>query len=179
MTIFDNKLIITGEFYQVGLNNNCGSIMAWDGTNWIFVGSDGLNVLHGFNNNGSIYATTTYSNNLYIGGLFNGSTINTNMVSLYSVARFSQSSIIGITEHNASTFKVSIFPSPTNGVFTISLDKSDCTIEITDPLGKPVLKEKLVEKNNSFYLGDQPAGIYFYTLTSPNGQVSSGKLLIE
>lgn len=64
MTVYDNKLIVGGQFSFGGFN----AIAAWDGTNWFTLGS-------GFN--GNVEALEVHNGRLYAGGAFssNGNNI--------------------------------------------------------------------------------------------------------
>ena len=64
MTVYDNKLIIGGQFSIGGFN----AIAAWDGANWLTLGT-------GFN--GTLKALEVHNGKLYAGGAFsnNGNNI--------------------------------------------------------------------------------------------------------
>ncbi len=67
----------------------------------------------------------------------------------------------GITQHPAEN-KISIYPNPTEGTFTINLSdlSANATIDFTDMCGKTVHSETINSKQAHLQL-DAPAGVYF------------------
>jgi hypothetical protein len=66
-----------------------------------------------------------------------------------------------------------IFPNPSNGHFQLrsALPISDnWTYQISDALGRIITSGALKEEEQSFDISEQPVGVYFLILHSPQGQ---------
>jgi len=66
-----------------------------------------------------------------------------------------------------------IFPNPSNGHFQLrsALPISDnWTYQISDALGRTITSGALKEEEQSFDISEQPVGVYFLILHSPQGQ---------
>ncbi|MFA7381016.1 MAG: LamG-like jellyroll fold domain-containing protein [Bacteroidia bacterium] len=79
---------------------------------------------------------------------------------------------VGIKE-SATASGVSFYPNPTQGYITLS---NNCNISITDITGKLVQE---AQNTNSINLTNQPAGIYFITLTNTQGELIHRSKLIK
>jgi len=84
----------------------------------------------------------------------------------------------------ASTFNeptvsgAKVYPNPSTGQINVKNAPAGSTIEITDMLGKVVLKKALSTSVQSFNLSNQPDGVYFYTIKSADGVSSSTKRIV-
>lgn len=88
------------------------------------------------------------------------------------------SGTVGVEEALESTFSIS--PNPSNGVFTLSIAESvsNYTLAITDMYGRVVSSEQQGGINSVTVIIDEPAGVYFVTLTSGNGALRR-RVIIE
>ncbi len=80
----------------------------------------------------------------------------------------------GIYE-NALDNLISVYPNPTNALFTINTDKIKIKeIRVVNILGKEILEQKDDSKkmNYSIDISNQPMGIYFVTILTESGQVN-------
>jgi uncharacterized repeat protein (TIGR03803 family) len=91
-----------------------------------------------------------------------------------------------VTNQNAVSESMSIYPNPTTGIFTISFvgaqNLEPKNIEIYNVLGEQVLAETLrfTQGDKVMDLSEQPSGVYFYRVVSENGElVGDGKLIIQ
>ncbi len=87
-----------------------------------------------------------------------------------------------INELVSNSGVISIYPSPSNGTFTLSLSKINekCIVEIYNVLGENIYRTALSSNNTKINLSGQPKGIYFYRVLEKEGNiVGSGKVLIE
>ncbi len=75
------------------------------------------------------------------------------------------------------TFDVVVYPNPSNGIFNIQLP-NESTIEVTDELGRLILKEKANAGNYQLNLGKNVNGIYFVKATV-NGKTKTVKVVKE
>ncbi len=78
--------------------------------------------------------------------------------------------------------KITIYPNPSNGKFTLELSGSTgaSLLEIYNVLGEKISNTKVVSKNTDINLSAQPSGIYFYrVLKQTGGLVGQGKIIIE
>jgi hypothetical protein len=71
-----------------------------------------------------------------------------------------------------------VYPNPSTGQINVKNAPTGSIIEITDMLGKVVLKRTLTGATQSFSLSNQPDGVYFYTIRSSDGTASSTKRLV-
>jgi len=80
--------------------------------------------------------------------------------------------------HN-NTF--SIYPNPSNGSFTLSIENVALTtsIRITNLLGELVYEEKIATNNTLITLQNITKGVLLYTIVNKDGIVKSGKLIIQ
>jgi hypothetical protein len=96
----------------------------------------------------------------------------------------------GINEVKERSEKVKVYPNPSTGIFTITLagvQNPDSyrdelvTIEIYNVLGEQVLTElRQPADDNLIDISNQPNGIYFYRVTSPNGElIGEGKVIVS
>jgi hypothetical protein len=89
---------------------------------------------------------------------------------------------VGVQNVSESKPEVSVFPNPSNGVFTIesSVVSGKSSVEIYNVLGQTIYQTQIKSSNTQIDLSNQPSGIYLYRVVSENGElVGSEKLLIE
>jgi hypothetical protein len=146
---------------------------------------------------GSTGTSTSYSSaidndgNLYIGGSsdddtvgFQGDTIiNVNNEFGDFVLKYctTPSGINSITE---SKTKITVYPNPSNGVFTVEIiseQMSAMNIEVFNSIGESIYSQlNIASKAFNINLSTQPDGIYFYRVLSKTGNLlGDGKIIIE
>jgi hypothetical protein len=181
MHVFNNKLIIAGQFFLVGsfgLGIDLGSIAAWDGTNWMTVGNSPDDVQFGISGeSASIYSLITYNNSLYVGGSFDAALSNVNFIFLNNITRYAGTTI-GIKENSLSQ-KVQVSPNPSTNKFTFEGLTDICSIEVTDLAGRIIYTGQLDESKNFINMQGINSGLYLYKLRNKQNQTQQGKLIIE
>lgn len=85
---------------------------------------------------------------------------------------------VGIIENNIPVNKISIFPNPSSGVFTIDTELTKGELEIYNVLGEKVKSLQIASSKVEIDLSAQPKGIYFIKLQSED-KIYSQKLIIE
>jgi len=92
----------------------------------------------------------------------------------------STAGIAGITSNST---KITIYPNPNNGQFTIlqsSIANAKSSVEIYNVLGEMIKNIGLTGTTNQIDLSAQPEGIYLYRVISENGNlIGQGKLIIQ
>lgn len=101
---------------------------------------------------------------------------NTNDVRIDSVKIIFTSTASILNEPTVSGAKV--YPNPSTGLIYVKNAPLNSTIEVTDMLGKVILKKSLNTTIQSFNLSSQPDGVYFYTIKSADGVSTSTKRLV-
>ena len=86
--------------------------------------------------------------------------------------------ILAIEEKENKTFHTSIFPNPTQGLFTIRTDANKIKVEIYSSLGKLVTSENIISGLQQIDLSKQKKGIYFVKLIH-NRKIEQRKLIIQ
>ncbi len=77
---------------------------------------------------------------------------------------------------------VTIYPNPTSGAITVSIPAGiiyPCKLEIIDISGRTAALFNLNQPTQTFELGNLPAGLYMYKLTSVKGDIFRGKIIRE
>jgi hypothetical protein len=78
--------------------------------------------------------------------------------------------------------QISVYPNPTNGVFTIQIPQlnGQLKVGIYNILGQNVKTEQIRDKINVIDLSNEPNGIYFYRIIKEDGTVTGeGKVVIQ
>ncbi|HWY98114.1 MAG TPA: T9SS type A sorting domain-containing protein, partial [Bacteroidia bacterium] len=101
-----------------------------------------------------------------------------------SVVRMVKKGLLNSINQFASNSVCNIFPNPSNGNFTITMDRiiSKSQIEVYNILSEKVYTEALRQDqgDNKIDLSGQLPGIYLYRITSDKGEyIASGKLIID
>ncbi len=82
-----------------------------------------------------------------------------------------------------SNCDISVYPNPSNGVFTFSIQHATIgsKLQVYNVVGEKVIEQTLQHSTGltSVDLSKQAKGIYFYKLISTNGVEKNGKLVIE
>ncbi|MFN7044421.1 MAG: LamG-like jellyroll fold domain-containing protein [Flavobacterium sp.] len=71
---------------------------------------------------------------------------------------------------------VTIYPNPSNGIFTIDA-KEAVTVEVYDMIGKKVFNSKIALGSSNLDLSNHANGIYLLMVTNQNGNVGNYKLI--
>ena len=76
---------------------------------------------------------------------------------------------------------VNIYPNPSGGSFYFEIPKETGKEEIFiyNVVGKKIHTTRIYERRTIIDLGDQPKGVYYYTVKNNGGIISSGKLILE
>ncbi len=168
-----NTLAIGGPNNNNGNGTNAGHvrIYQWNESSWLQSGND---IDGQTNGNAEGYAVNMSSDGHSV---IMGTRENPELdgVTLRHVRVFSDISL-GVNEKN-SDIELSVYPNPSNGIFTIESKNID-HFTVTNIDGK-VIKEANVKGNKSIIdLSEQAKGVYFLTLTTKQG-VQAKKLVIQ
>jgi len=142
--------------------------------------------------NGAVYSLTwspisTGSGNNYVCGMFDSCYGNTfrDTLRLNYVAQLQLGFPGGINEVSSSTSDVNVYPNPSTGVFNYELkikNYNSINAVVYNILGEKIYSQSFSIQNATFKidLNGQPAGIYFYRITSDRGEtIADGKLIKE
>jgi hypothetical protein len=78
----------------------------------------------------------------------------------------------------AQDLTISIFPNPTSGETFVTIEQSEGTqLEVTDPVGRSIIKMQIPMATNKIDLREQTPGVYFVKIISEQGMVVSKKIL--
>ena len=120
--------------------------------------------------------TTTYTLSQYTP--CDTSTID---VTVYVGANACDSLATNVPTFNTENSAFLLYPNPTDGIFTISLNKpiiSNTLLEVYDVAGQLILNKIINKQSTKIDLIKQSAGLYFYRLTN-DLNTYSGKLVID
>lgn len=78
---------------------------------------------------------------------------------------------------NVESNALSVYPNPSNGRFTINIDKSIGQIEIFDISGRLMLRDN--EVNDKFFNVNLASGIYLIKAMTVNGEQYASKIIVE
>jgi len=85
-----------------------------------------------------------------------------------------------LNENLTSNLECTIYPNPSNGVFSIKSNLNISKIKIYTILGETVYSKNINGKQAAFNLIHNPNGIYFYTIFSQKDKIiKSGKIILE
>lgn len=90
---------------------------------------------------------------------------------------------VGIKKENNQAVKMSVYPNPSNGIFSISGSDNIASVEVVNMLGQVVFSEKAengdLRKNKQIALSTQSAGIYLLNVKFENGKTLTSKINIR
>jgi len=172
-----NILLVGGKFRHVDKVSS-PYIAAYNG-GWYIIGQL----------NATVYALTcspfsTGNENNYVGGVFDscyGSEYR-DTLRLNYVAQLQLGFPGGINEVSPSNNDVTVYPNPSNGIFTIeqSAEKQSGVIEVYNVLGEKVFKSSFSAPRFTLNLSGQPNGVYIYKVVDKSGTIiGTGKLVVE
>ena len=78
----------------------------------------------------------------------------------------------------ANKLGLSIYPNPTNGIFTLNVKAKNVIIEIMNTTGQVIFTKTNVNTNEQINLSNNPKGIYFVTVIS-NETVTTQKVIVR
>jgi alpha-tubulin suppressor-like RCC1 family protein len=134
-------------------------------TNWYAItGGDAF--LSALNIAGEIWAT----GNNWAGQLGLGDTTNRNVL-----VQITCPSVLG-TDDFITENKVTIYPNPSNGIFTI-VSEEDSAVEVYDMIGKKVLSKNVSIGMSNLDLSNYANGIYLLTVTNQKGSLNTYKIV--
>jgi hypothetical protein len=129
-----------------------------------------------------------YNNNIYVSGTFNDTAVfgTTTLIASqgdYFLAKMNRNSGPTTSLNNAleNDDAISIYPSPSSGIFTISFNKTivEAKISVYDVQGNYVLHNMLIKNSNEkIDLTSQPKGIYFVKIIFGNEKATK-KIIIK
>ncbi len=107
--------------------------------------------------------------------------VGTNSVGCSHTFNVSQivNACVGIHENTSSSALISIFPNPTNGVFTLDISNSTgiIGIDIYNVIGAKVKSQKISAGKNEINLNDQSNGVYLIYVTENNKTIHVSKVV--
>jgi len=84
----------------------------------------------------------------------------------------------GVTDISVDKNIVSIYPNPSNGTFTLTVENNTNTsIKITDVLGNIVFETSITKQSTTINLN--ASGVYFYQVKNETLLISTGKLIVN
>ncbi len=125
--------------------------------------------------NGIFYGTTTSGGQYQFGNIFSYNPENYSFKVIYSFKSDSFGGGNGLIEYNPNTGikqvaannnQLSIYPNPTNGIFTIKSTKNIDALKVTNLLGQIIYAAQ--PKQTQFTFNISATGMYFVTVTSDN-----------
>jgi hypothetical protein len=171
-TIADN-LFVGGAFSAAG-GTPASGLALWNGSAWTTPAALYPQQL-GLAQNGQILALATDSDNLFVAGFFDslGTTLAYNVgEALITTA------IKPVTADGA----ISFYPNPNNGHFTVSLQNpsGEYVMNIYSITGDRISQTALNAGTTQLDLSSAAKGVYFYRITSTDGDVvSTGKIVTQ
>jgi trimeric autotransporter adhesin len=167
LAIYNGNLCVGGWFDSAG-GISALNIVKWNGSNWSNIGSVGSLPL-------IVSTLYAYDSVLYAGGQ--------GIMENESVFQWSDFAVITGTDKLSSINSLTIFPNPSNGVFTfqIALNTSG-QIVVYNLLGEKVYDATLrqAQGENQIDLSMHPAGMYLYRIMDGLGNsIAKGKLIIN
>ncbi len=148
-------------------------------------GTDGYNddaVGISANNKGNVGVTGFYATSYVTFGSTNIVNSNEGSNDIFIADMYDSTAVTGIPTVAGNDDKISIYPNPNDGNFTIQLQNinQNTQIEIFNVLGENVYTAPLNSVNTQINLSDHPAGLYLYRILTIDGQfISSGKFVVE
>jgi len=126
------------------------------------------------NNSGTMYGTFDFCD--YTGGY-----IDVNTGTIAGTITYCQYPCTINTKEKTNDAIIKIFPNPSNGIFSVLINKVSSTInvEIFNMLGKSVFAKQVDTETSEIDLSKQTKGIYFYQIKSEKEIIHSGKIVIE
>jgi Secretion system C-terminal sorting domain len=82
-----------------------------------------------------------------------------------------------VVESEATNFGLVVYPVPTNEELTIQADQDISTIQLSNAFGQQVSYTKHNAELVKLNVAHLPAGMYFYTVTNTEGNISSGRFM--
>lgn len=89
---------------------------------------------------------------------------------------------VGVENINKPKEVVSVYPNPSNGVFTFRMQGANqkAQMDIYNILGEQVYNKSINSESTQIDLSNQPKGLYLYRITSEKGELTgTGKLVIQ
>ena len=154
MIVFNGLLYVSGRFDMIG-GQTADDFAYWDGSSWT-----GINLPHP---ELSLRSMTIYDGELYLGGW----DFNTSRLYRYLGG-------VGVPDYH-DQLKLSVFPNPSDGLYTIQLDNNDPEFEyvVFNSVGQEVQTGNTARVD----LSNQEAGLYYLRVVS--GKSTATEKLIK
>jgi hypothetical protein len=171
MATYQDNLYVGGSFCELGgQTQDFSSIARWNDTAWESVGDSDCGP-------GEMGVATLLadSDNLYAGGSFT----QIGGANAYRIAALGD--LTGIKNINDNNL-ISISPNPNSGKFFVSLQNANhkYMIDIYDVDGDKISRNSLNSDKTEFDLSTVDKGIYFYRITSLEGEtLAAGKIVVQ
>ncbi len=121
--------------------------------------------------------------NLYVAGSYSSDTMAFDTDTLFGIGYYKMflAKISLLTTETptipSASSGMEIYPNPSNGNFSIRLEKNNCELRITDVMGRLVYSQVISTMNSQLSLPLQD-GIYFLTVSNEEGMMKTDKIVI-
>lgn len=164
---YNNNVYAGGTFISAS-GHTVNNIAMWDGSGWSSVGQ-GID--------GSVYAMEVFMGSLYIGGEFQ----NAGSVSVNNIAKWDDSFDNPLSQATSKDENLVIGFSSSecsaNSVILLSKDlEGRSNVQIVDISGKIVFNQDIDIRQNTTIKCSLTNGIYFYRISSSQGNTDTGKV---
>ncbi len=98
------------------------------------------------------------------------------------LARITNSTAIGLEENDGDRFGLTIYPNPARDILYVSIPNHPgrpAIISIMDNSGRTILSESTTVGYTEINVNQLPAGLYLIRATSPNGNTTSRRIIID
>jgi len=163
-----SKYILAGDSVRLGAINTDNSTYVWQNS------TGGATYLSN-NTDARPWSTPSVTTTYYV-----TKTCPNNNVFIDTVTVYVQSTA-GIKQFSDNRIQVTIYPNPSNGIFSINYDlKQNAQIQITDVSGKLVGTYNIETTENNIKIKNDnlQAGVYLYRVISNGANLKTGKIVV-
>ncbi len=140
-----------------------------------------LNVKNGNNSNMPDYAFNATNNpNLSCIEVDDATWSTANWTQKDTIASFSENCVVSVAE-SSQALSATIYPNPSNGTYTIALDKnySQINVQVIDVLGQVILAKEISNEQHISLNLNTPKGTYFVNINTNEGAQNTTKVVVE